>query len=252
MFIVKFGTYSLKIKSYTAKEVGLKDAHANMTFIIFQKILHFWFVPLIPVDKFWIIKDSHTGKQITETTSTMRAAIDLKLIKQRTPIWSYFGLILITLPFLVFFMFGVYLSVDKIIDEVQGDIVKNNRVDLKKELVKNPQINDLYTFKTIYLDKVTDENGYFVNYKPSHFSSSSKIDYSVNYISRDSVGFEFLKDKKYSTYTFGLKEVFRLSKKDLILATKGYRELEVYEYQKKPNSKSKEVVGVFEINRAQE
>lgn len=67
-------------------------------------------------------------------------------------------------------MLAACLSVDKIIDEVQGDIAKNNRVALKKELVKNLQINDLYTFKTIYLDRVTDANGHFVKKKPSHFS----------------------------------------------------------------------------------
>ncbi|MBU2903571.1 MULTISPECIES: hypothetical protein [Arenibacter] len=250
MRIIRFGTYSFKIKSYSSNEIGLRES-PNMTFIIYQRIFHFWYIPIYPIDKFWTINDSVTGKQITDTTPKMRSAIDLKLIKQKTPIWSYSGLLLLAIPILFLLIYAIYGSVNEIVAGSKKNIAKNNRIDLKEELVRDPQINDLYTFKTLNVDRVTDMNGHFVKYEPSYYSSPYNVDYMVNYISRDSIGFEFLKRKSFD-YAYGLKKEFRLSKKDLILATKNFQDLKVYEYQKKSNAKSKDIVGIFKISREQQ
>lgn len=250
MRIIRFGTYSLKIKSYLANEIGLNQEHAHMTFIIFQKVFHFWYLPIFPVEKFWKIKDIKNGNEITETTPKIRSAIDLKLMKQRAPLWSYSGTILIALPLFFLLLYGLYGSVNEIIGQSKNSITKNKRIDLKEEFVRNPKINDVYTFKTLDYDRVNDMNGHFVKYETSYYSAQYKVDYTVNYISRDSIGFEFLKEKKFRNYAYGLKHEFRLSKKDLIMAAKKFQDLDVFEYPNKPNAKTKSVIGVFQIDRA--
>ncbi len=248
----KFGTYSLKIKTYNSSELGIEKEHPNLDFTIRQKIFHFWFIPLFPVDKFWKVKRSDTGEEVLETTPKMRNAIDLKVLKQKSPIWSYSGSIVIAIPLLLLMSYFLYGVVDNAIDNVNKNVAKNNRIDNKEELVKAPEINDLYTFKTLDVDIVTDMNGHFVKYKPSYFSSPTKVDYVVNYISKDSIGFEFIKSRNYSNHTFGLKQEFRLSKNELILATKNYQDLKIQKYPNEVGAKTKDIVGVFEIVRGEE
>jgi len=248
---LKFGTYSVKIKSYTSKELGIENEHPDLEFTIRQKVFHFWFIPLFPVDKFWVAKHSGTKEELQETTPKMRNAIDLKILRQRSPFWSYSGVLVLALPVVVL---AGYLLLDiagDAMDSANRYTKKNSRVDQKEVLVNAPEVDDLYTFKTLDVDIVTDMNGHFVKYEPSPFSSATKVDYLVNYITKDSIGFEFIKGRKYSDFTFGLKKEFRLSKKDLILATKNYKDLDVLEYPNEPGAKTKDVVGIFEIKRGE-
>lgn len=247
---LKFGTYSVKIKTFTSKELGIANEHPGLEFNIRQKVFHFWFVPLFPVDKFWVAKRRDTKEVIAETTPKMRNAIDLKVLKQRSPLWSYSGVLVLALPLLALAGYLLYGVVGDAMDTANRNIAKNNRVDRKEALVNAPEVNDKYTFKTLDVDIVTDMNGHFVKYKPSTFSSPTKVEYVVNYISKDSIGFEFQEGSSYSDYTFGLKKEFRLSKKDLIKATKNYQDLDILKYPNEVGANTKDVVGVFEIQRA--
>jgi hypothetical protein len=143
----------------------------------------------------------------------------------------------------------LYGSVEDTIDGLKLKMAKSERIDLKGQLVKNPQIDDLYTFRTLTVDKVTDANGHVVTYKSSYFSSPGKVDYIVNYISKDSVGFEFFTTKINMDFTYGLKKEFRIYKNDLILTTKKYQDLNIFKYPQEPQSASKKIVGVFKISR---
>ncbi len=247
MAILKFGTYSRNIKTYSAREIGLDQEHAQMSFTIRQKVFHVWYLPLFPIEKTWKVADKTTGNEILETSPKIRSAIDLKLLKQRTPIWSYTGLLIIALP--VLFVLGVviYGAISDGIDGVNKSMAKNDRISLKEELVKAPQLDDLYTFKTLTLDLVTDHNGHIVKYEAN--TAPYSVNFSVVYMSRDSIGFEFIEKAKGLNYAYGLKKEFRLSKKEVLSAAKDYQELKVHEYENQPGARTKDVVGVFKIKR---
>ncbi len=247
MAFIKFGTYSRKIKSFSAREVGLDSTHNHLIFDIRQKVFHIWFLPLFPVEKTWKVADKTTGKEILETTPKMRSAIDLKLLKQKSPIWSYTGLLIIALPILFVLGVVIYGAISDGIDGVNKSIAKNDRISLKEELVNSPQLDDHYTFKTLTLDLVTDHNGHIVKYEAN--AAPYSVNYAVVYMSKDSIGFEIIEKAKGISYAYGLKKEFRLSKKEVLLAAKGYQELKVHQYENKPGARTKDVVGVFKIKR---
>ena len=246
---LKFGTYSVKIKTFSSKELGIEHEHPGLEFNIRQKVFHFWFIPLCPVDKFWVAKRSDTKAVVEETTPKMRNAIDMKVLKQRSPFWSYSGVLVLALPLVALAGYLLYDVAGDAMDTANRTMEKNKRVDQKEAFVNAPEVNDKYTFKTLGVDIVTDANGHFVKYQPSPFSSPTKVEYVVNYISKDSIGFEFQEGSSYSDYTFGLKKEFRLSKKDLVSATKNYQDLNILKYPNEVGAKTKDVVGVFEIQR---
>ena len=250
---IKFGTYSLKIKSYTAHELNLDDSYKNFTFQIYQKVFHFWFIPIFPVEKHWKIKDKQTNLELAETDATMRSAIDLKMLKRRSPVWSFTGSIVLAIPLIIGLVYVVYGMIDSSADEISKGLAKNSRISAKNDLVQDPVLDDLYTFKVIEVDAVTDANGHIAKYEVSPYGSPKKADYQVNYITRDSIGFDFVKNKEYFMQsTNDLQATFRLAKNDLVNASKGYKELPILKYPNSEDSKSKKLVGIFEIQRPEQ
>ncbi len=245
---IRFGTYSLKVKSFSARELELPDVANQFSFNIYQKIFHFCYIPIFPVEKNGVIKRKETGKVFLESTPEMRTALNLKVLKTRSPVWSYIGLIVICVPIIFLLGLFTYRAASEATDLADKKIAKGNRIDLKSELVQSPEIDDLYIFKTLTLEAMTDMNGHFVKYEKSHFSSAYKVRYKINYLVKDSVGFEFLKQNTYD-YTYGLKKEFRISKEDLLAASKGYQDLKIQKYPSSVNATSKNVVGIFEIQR---
>lgn len=246
---LKLGTYSLKIKSFTAQELGLDTSSKELSFIIYQKVFHFWYIPIFPVEKHWKIKEVSTGKEITETTPKMRSAIDLQLLKKKSPIWSYSGSVILFLPILLVLGYVIFTAVDLSFDEINKSMDKNSRVSNKEQLVKTPQINDLYVFKIIEVDAVTDMNGHIAKYEPNPYFAPAKVNFTVNYLSADSVGFDIAQNQDFSIYEDDVKKEFKLSKNELVKAIQGYKDLDILNRPNVANGKSKMLTGIFEIER---
>ena len=246
---IKLGAYSLKIKSYTAQELGLPDVSEKLIFNVYQKVFHIWYVPIFPVEKHWKILDGTTKKEVKETTPAMRSALDLKMIKKRSPLWSYTGVAIVALPVLALLIYVVYGVFDVSSNGIQKTLAKNSRISNKEILAKTPEIGDLYTFKVLNVDRVTDMNGHTTGYKSSHFSSPYDVDFFVNYISKDSVGLEYNLMEGRSDYTYGLKPEFRLSKAEVRLAAENYQDLDILEYPNREGAETKKIVGIFQIQR---
>ncbi len=246
---LKLGSYSLKIKSFTPKELGLTDISENLKFNLYQKVFHLWYIPIFPVDKHWKIIDSTTKKEVVETDAVMRSAIDLQMLKKRSPVWSYTGLLILTLPVLALLIYIIYGAIDVSAEGINKTLAKNSRVSNKEKLVQTPEIGDLYTFKILNVEMVTDMNGQSAGFKPSYFSSPYDVDFYVNYISKDTVGFYHNRVEGSTNYTYGLKKEFKLSRRDLLLAAKNYQDLDVLERANEENSKTKDIVGIFQIQR---
>ncbi|MEX0315887.1 MAG: hypothetical protein AB3N18_17035 [Allomuricauda sp.] len=248
MMRIKLGTYSLKIKSYSSEDLNLKDAE-KLTFHIYQKVFHFWYIPIFPVEKHWKIKDKGTNKEVEDTTPEMRSAINLKMLKKRSPIWSYSGSIVLALPIIFLLGYVIYGAVDVSAENIGKSWSKNSRISAKEDLVKTPEIDDLYTFKVIEVEAVTDMNGHIAKYQPSPYFSPQKMDFKANYVSKDSVGFDFVEDQGFVVYGNDIKKEFKLSKKTLAGAIKGYKDLDMLKKPNEEGSKSKKLVGIFQIKK---
>lgn len=246
---LKLGTYSLKIKSFTAQELGLEPSSKDLLFTIYQKVFHFWYIPIFPVEKHWKAKEVSTGKEITATTPKMRSAIDLQMLKKKSPIWSYSGSLILFLPILVVLGYVIFTAVDLSFNEINKSMDKNSRVSNKEQLVKTPQVNDLYVFKIIEVDAVTDMNGHIAKYEPNPYFAPAKVNFTVNYLAADSVGFDIQHDQDFSIYKDDVKKEFKLSKKDLAKAIQGYRDLDILNRPNVANAKSKMLTGIFKIER---
>ncbi|WP_422859191.1 hypothetical protein ACOKFD_18080 [Flagellimonas sp. S174] len=248
---LRLGSYSLKIKSYTAQELGLRDISENLIFTIYQKVFHLWYIPIFPVEKHWKVLDGATKKEVTDTNPAMRSALDLKTLKKRSPFWSYTGLIVVALPVLFLLGYVIYGTIDVSSDGINKALAKNTRISEKKELAQTPEIGDMYTFKILNVERITDMNGQSAGYKPSYFSSPYDVDFLVNYISKDSVGFDHNHVEGRTNYTFGLRPQFKLSKSEVLLAAENYQDLQVLERPNEDGAKTKNVVGIFQIQRNQ-
>lgn len=245
---IKFGTYSFKIKSYSVQDLGLYGVE-NFTFNIYQKVFHFMYIPIFPVEKHWKIKDRETKKEVVDTTPEIRTAINMKMLKNRSPIWSYSGTLILSLPILFLLGYAVFGAVDITVENIDKILDKKNRISTKEDLVRLPKIDDVYTFKIIEVNAVTDMHGNIAKYEPNPYFSPEKIDYSVDYISKDSVGFNFVEDQGHLIYGDDVKKEFKLPKKELIPAVNGYRDLNVLKFPNKEKDKRKMLSGIFEIQR---
>ena len=56
----KFGIYSIKIKSYTNKDLDLSDDYKHLRFDLYQKMFHILFIPIFPDEKKWKVIDTAT------------------------------------------------------------------------------------------------------------------------------------------------------------------------------------------------
>lgn len=172
---------------YGSKASRLKDGRINnvtcpscenqtsMTYAIFGKYGHIYWIPLFPMEKETVIECNHCKK--TYKTKELPEAIKQKMISEkqgvRTPFWNYSGLLIIA----ALIIFGMY----------NGAKQKENET----LYLENPQAGDVYSTKTEDYDhyssmkviKVTTDSVYVVynDYEIDKKSSINKIDKDENY-----------------------------------------------------------------------
>lgn len=242
---IRLGTYSIKIKSYSANELGLDTLSNDLVFNVYQKIFHFWYIPIFPAEKNAIIKKKASGNIFLDSTPEMRTALNLKLLKTKSPLWSYIGVIILCIPLLIILGYMVYNLFNMSSNQIGKALRKNERISDKEEFVESPQLEDVYTFKLLQVDAVTDMNGHIAKYTPNLFIGAEKVNYFVDYISKDSIGFKL----SGSDYLYDPRNVMRLSKKELTKAIDGYQDLDIHTDEHYKTKDAKIVSGVYKIIR---
>jgi len=251
--VIRFGTYGLKIKTINYQELGLDEQYKHLSFQLYQRVFHLMYIPIFPVDKHWKITDNRTKVFITETDAALRTQLNLKLLKTRSPIWSFSGAAILALPIILALIWVLYGTFNTSATNFTKLWEKENRVSEKNDLVKAPQIDDEYTFKIVEVEPVTDYNAQIVRYEKGSFGVSGKIIYTINYVSKDSIGFELKKSDFFISSRYKMKTIFRVSKQQLVKSAKNYTDLDLYNfgpYHSKDNL-SKLVTGVFSISRSE-
>lgn len=217
----KIGTYSIKLKTYNNKDLGLDNEYQNLEFQLFQKVFHVLFIPVIPVEKFWKVKNSLTNKE-EPTTAELRTVLNLKELKRKSPFWTYSGLIFISLA--VLFLIGFLISpyVEDGIESLNESNEKRKYVSETADIIENPKTNDLYHIEMIELTPTTE------NKKGYKRGAKKYLEYTILKFSNDSLELK-LKENRYSSNKVILKEKIKLAKKDLINAVKGFERLKIYD-----------------------
>lgn len=129
-----FGWYSFKIKSFKSHELGIEnDEFVNVSFEVRQKIFHFFWIPFFGIGKTYSLK---RGDQHYELPYEIKSLIKAKG-KIRTPWYSYTGLLLIPLGFII------YLG-DGFMQDYKHRRSNERFISNKIEMIENPIINDFY------------------------------------------------------------------------------------------------------------
>jgi hypothetical protein len=191
---IAFGTYSIKLKSYTAEELALTDAHWQSTvFEVRQKVFHIFWIPVFSLQKQYIARK---GNIVHEAPLLMVNLIQQKGIVKKP--WYAFTLplLLITVPILV----GLYIFIAEW-------NMKRNRVNHEGQqyaTIKNHLIEELHNLKTgaylllshtaknkpkpLLLQLVAVEhNEYYFVVKQMNFPKKKSDNYSITLYGKDTL-----------------------------------------------------------------
>lgn len=129
-----FGWYNFKIRSFTSQELGIKnDEFVDVSFEIRQKIFHFFWIPFFGLGKTYSLKKGDYSFELPIEIKNLIKAQG----KIRTPWYSFTGLLLIPLGYIIYL--GIELNYD------YRRIKSNERfISNKIEMIENPTTNDFY------------------------------------------------------------------------------------------------------------
>ncbi len=241
----KIGTYSIKIKTYTDKDIGFDDnkKYSNLIFQLYQKVFHIYFVPIFPTEKFWKIKNIVTNKD-AETDPLLRTRLNLIELKKKSPFWSYSGSMILSLPIILLIGFVIYSLGRTEVKKINKELDKNK---LNKEIVekiKKPNLSDTYYIKFIEMIPKKDING-----KPKGFKKGDReiLKYNLISFSNDSIELILMEKPFYFTKSITLKNKVKISKQDLINISDHYKTINAYETIKEKSEIKAEAI--FSIDR---
>ena len=218
--IFTLGTYSLKIKTFTNKEINLGAEYHDSQFNLYQKVFYILFIPIFPVEKFWVVKNTITGKEQL-TTADLRTKLNLVELKRKSPLWTYTGLIILSISFL--FLIGFMLSdyVESGIDSFKKSNIESANNSKTIDLIEDPRPNDVYH---IIMVELTPTNK---NKKGYDRGTTKYLEYSIIKFKEDSIELKLI-DNKYSSNKVKLKDSLKLGKENLINALEGFQRLKMY------------------------
>ena len=223
--IYKFGLYSIKIKSYTNKDLDLSDDYKHLKFDLYQKIFHILFIPIFPDEKEWKVIDTTTNK-IAVTNPKIRTKLNIKALKKRNPILSYFGLIIF--GSMLMFLFGLFISGIVKQEYKKYTRKKTHKKQTLQELdkINNPKINDLYLIKMI---KITEKKDAYGNKSGIRKSNKYYSTYELDKFTDDSLYLHLKENHRVlSSIDIKLKKNISVSKKSISEITNKYRKIDFY------------------------
>ncbi|NER15685.1 hypothetical protein [Spongiivirga citrea] len=208
---VRLGRYSIKRKTYSYTDLGLNEAYKNMLFKFYVQVFHLWYIPILPVGKFWVVVDRDTKKEVV-LNPEVRTILNLKELKSRYPFWSYIGAFIISLP--VLFLIG--LLVLQIINysdkQLDKQLTVSNRIEQVEEGLENIELDDELSFKTFELKIIKDKYGAVLRKEKQYYTPTYK--YVVTMITNDSIQIE-RKFRSSRPYRYTIYKKKTLSKQQL-------------------------------------
>lgn len=181
--LIVFGIRYAKISYYTPADFGLADASWNGTkFVSLARYFHLMYIPFFPVGKKWAMEQAD-GKQY-ELDPSVLAHINSYGIKQRTPWYTFIGLMLIGLVLIISSVKSLAHpsgSEDYMPDtpESYSDVAPDNSQVSSKweqevnEKIDHPSLNDFYEIEIDTVPaKHSDDNTITTAFKVHEFNDS--------------------------------------------------------------------------------
>lgn len=174
--MIVYGTKAVNLHSKTSKTTTCPNCQTegSITFHIFRKHAHIFWIPLFPIGKKGFSECAHCKNVLEPKEMPRNMQTEFNLIKSeaRGPIWQFAGIGL----FIVMMVWGAFAS-------------KQNK-KLELEYLAAPAVNDVYEYKsesgnysTMKVLEVTDDS-IFVSpnlYESTKKSKVYKIDKEENY-----------------------------------------------------------------------
>ncbi len=147
--MIVFGHNNFKIKSTNSHELGLpSDAGFDgYQFEVRQRYAHLFWIPFFPIGKIYVMKIPGSS-EMYEMPESIRALVEAKLGKVRTP-WYSFALLLIALAVGFVAICGVA------VEEIKQKARVSDREEKIRLMIEYPTSGDYYS-----MDWYEDENGY--------------------------------------------------------------------------------------------
>ncbi len=208
---IRVGRYSIKRKTYSNLDLGLSEEYRNMLFKFYVQVFHLWYIPILPVGKFWKVIDKDTKEEVA-LNPKVRTELNLKELKSRYPFWSYTGAFVISLP--VLFLIG--LLVAQIVNYGDRQLYKHSRVSDRIEQVEqgleNIELDDELSFKTLEVKIIRDKYGAELRKEKQYYSPT--YEYVATLITNDSVQIK-LKPNNSKPYRYTMLKEKTLSRDQL-------------------------------------
>lgn len=256
--ILFFGTHSIRIKTYTHRDIGVDDSYSHLTFQLYQTFFFIFFIPVFPTYRYWKAIHTSTREEVGADTE-IYAHLDAIEAKKKEPLWTYLGTFVILTPFLLIVGFLLWLFIANLSSELKNSVEKGIQTIEKRkehnqansatiEKIKHTQKGDIYHIKMIEMIPHADVNG-----KNSGFTKGEReeLEYLVSKVSENTIELTFVKSRGTLTADLLLKKMVSLSKDDLIQISKTYKTVPLYTLTAMKNKSSEAVFAIEKIIQKQ-
>ncbi|HMI08312.1 MAG TPA: hypothetical protein VK528_12240 [Flavobacterium sp.] len=197
--MIFYGTKARNIKNGKLRNVTCPECQTEttMTYSIFGKYAHVYWIPFFPIAKVTVIECDHCKKtfELKSLPETIKKKVEIEKDRDpvRTPVWFFSGTALVA----VLICYGVYTS---------------NRTEADEKIyIKNPKVGDVYSIKvdsnfysTYKVAEVRKDTLYvFVNdMQTDKMTAIDKIDIPKNYKEQYAIARKAIEDlyKKEEIY----------------------------------------------------
>lgn len=235
--VILFGKYSYTIKRFNHDKVSIDGIQLrNLDFRLKMRVMHIMFIPIMGLEKFWVIKDKETGEIIEEVDERIHRKLNaLKYeTKPLSVVLGYTGIIVPILILTILLGGFIYREVGDKAGLMVKDIefVSNMEAELE-----NIEVGDIIYLKMMFLKQ--DE--YSLKKKPM-IGEKHQVALRIEEIRENDYVFKYLKVKQYSSEPLKKFEKEVLAKRSRLVVKKE-RILKAAEYGK-PSKQQTTRVGV--------
>ena len=232
-----FGTYSYTIKRFSHEKVAVDGFQLrNLDFQLKMKVNHFMFIPIMGLEKYWVIKDKDSGKSIDQVDERVKRQLDLLKYKTKSlaVVFGYTGVIVPILVLALFF--GNFLF--KEVGKKAGSVIRDaGFVSALKNDVKEIKVGDRIFLKILFLKR--DERSLK---KKLMVEDKHQIALRVEQILEEEYVVKYVKVKQYTSERLKQFEL-DMAKSRTVLKVKKEKLLKAAEYAK-PSNQTSQAVGL--------
>ncbi|WP_397362246.1 hypothetical protein [Olleya sp. R77988] len=220
----RIGAYSVRLKTYNSNDLSLPEKYNHLKFQLYQKVFYILFIPVLPIELFWKIKDANTNKEAS-SDAELRTKLNLFSLNKKSPFWTYSGLMILLAPFIFLAGYLILNFGEKQIKNIEKSI-ENDKVNFRVvENIKAPILNDVYHIKLIEMIPQTDVNGKVKSFKKGERET---LKYKVLSFSEDSLSLVLIETPKFFFADILLKDTVKVLKNKLIDISDSYKTIDLY------------------------